>query len=37
MVANWLARCGAVVDAVTVEMLGAEVDALRATAFAAAG
>ena len=35
MVANWLATCGATVDPARVEALGAEVDALRATAFAA--
>jgi para-aminobenzoate synthetase component II len=34
MVANWLRRCGASVDAARVEQLGAEVDALRLTAFA---
>jgi para-aminobenzoate synthetase component II len=36
MVANWLRRCGAVVDDTRVAKLGAEVDALRATAFAVA-
>ena len=36
MVANWLVRCGASVDDVRVEELGAEVEALRATAFATA-
>ncbi len=35
IVANWLERCGATVDWPRVEALGAEVDALRATAFAA--
>ena len=34
MVANWLRRCGATVDEQRVEVLGAEVDALRHTAFA---
>ena len=34
MVANWLRRCGATVDGALVDELGAEVDALRATAFA---
>jgi len=34
MVANWLARCGAVVDGARVEELGAEMDALRESAFA---
>jgi para-aminobenzoate synthetase component II len=34
MVANWLRRCGASVDAGLVETLGAEVEALRTTAFA---
>ncbi len=34
MVANWLKRCGATVDDATVTELGAEVEALRATAFA---
>jgi para-aminobenzoate synthetase component 2 len=34
MVANWLARCGAEVDPVLVETLGAEVEARRANAFA---
>src|SRR5207249_1391139 len=33
MVANWLRRCGAHVDQARVDELGAEVDALRATAF----
>jgi para-aminobenzoate synthetase component 2 len=36
MVANWLARCGAVVADELVERLGSEVDAMRATAFAVA-
>jgi para-aminobenzoate synthetase component 2 len=36
MVANWLVRCGASVDDARVEELGAEVEALRATAFATA-
>jgi para-aminobenzoate synthetase component II len=36
MVANWLLRCGASVDDARVAELGAEVDALRATAFATA-
>ncbi|MCU1656690.1 MAG: anthranilate synthase/para-aminobenzoate synthase, partial [Pseudonocardiales bacterium] len=35
MVANWLVRCGASVDFARADALGAEVDALRATAFAA--
>jgi para-aminobenzoate synthetase component II len=35
IVANWVARCGASVDWARVGELGAEVDALRATAFAA--
>jgi para-aminobenzoate synthetase component 2 len=34
IVANWLRRCGGYVDQARVEVLGAEVDALRATAFA---
>ncbi|HZC70399.1 MAG TPA: aminodeoxychorismate/anthranilate synthase component II [Jatrophihabitans sp.] len=34
MVANWLARCGATVDAALVEQLGAEVETLRNAAFA---
>jgi para-aminobenzoate synthetase component II len=34
MVGNWLKRCGATVDEDLVARLGAEVDALRATAFA---
>ena len=34
MVANWLVRCGATVDDALVEELGAQVDALRRTAFA---
>ena len=34
IVANWLVRCGASVDWARVAELGAEVDALRATAFA---
>ena len=34
MLANWLARCGANVDDAMVDELGAEVEALRATAFA---
>jgi para-aminobenzoate synthetase component 2 len=36
MVANWLARCGAAVSEDLVEALGAEVDAMRAGAFALA-
>jgi para-aminobenzoate synthetase component 2 len=36
MVATWLRRCGASVDEARVERLGAEVEALRATAFASA-
>jgi para-aminobenzoate synthetase component II len=36
MVANWLVRCGAAVDWARVAELGAEVDSLRATAFAGA-
>jgi len=35
MVANWLARCGHSVDAALVDRLGAEVDTMRAGAFAA--
>ncbi|HEX3336113.1 MAG TPA: aminodeoxychorismate/anthranilate synthase component II [Jatrophihabitans sp.] len=34
MVANWLRRCGAVVDDILVERLGGEVETLRAAAFA---
>jgi para-aminobenzoate synthetase component 2 len=34
MVANWLARCGATVDDARVEALGAEVETMRAGAFA---
>jgi para-aminobenzoate synthetase component 2 len=34
MVANWLQICGSPVDAVEVERLGAEVEAMRAPAFA---
>jgi para-aminobenzoate synthetase component II len=34
MVANWLRMCGADVDDAVVDRLGAEMDALRATAFA---
>jgi para-aminobenzoate synthetase component 2 len=34
MVANWLRQCGATVDDELVESLGAEVEALRAAAFA---
>jgi para-aminobenzoate synthetase component 2 len=34
MVGNWLRRCGAAVDDAVVEQLGAEVETLRATAFA---
>jgi para-aminobenzoate synthetase component 2 len=34
MVANWPVRCGASVDDALVEALGADVEALRATAFA---
>jgi para-aminobenzoate synthetase component II len=34
MVANWLRRCGATVDDAVVDELGAEVEALRHTAFA---
>jgi para-aminobenzoate synthetase component 2 len=33
MLANWLERCGAVIDWDTVERLGGELDALRAMAF----
>ncbi len=33
MVANWLIRCGALVDAQRVDALGAEVEAMRAGAF----
>jgi para-aminobenzoate synthetase component 2 len=36
MVANWLRSCGASVDDDQVDSLGAEVEALRATAFATA-
>ncbi len=36
IVANWLERCGATIDWARVEELGADVDALRATAFAGA-
>ncbi|MCW2644143.1 MAG: aminodeoxychorismate/anthranilate synthase component, partial [Pseudonocardiales bacterium] len=36
IVANWLQRCGATVDWPRVEAFGADVDALRATAFAVA-
>jgi para-aminobenzoate synthetase component 2 len=36
MVANWLQRCGATVDAAVVDRLGAEVDTLRGSAFAVA-
>ena len=36
MVANWLVRCGAAVDGDRVAALGAEVEALRASAFAIA-
>jgi para-aminobenzoate synthetase component 2 len=36
MVANWLQRCGGVVDDERVEELGAQVEALRSTAFATA-
>jgi hypothetical protein len=36
MVANWLARCGAVVPDELVDRLGREVDAMRASAFAVA-
>jgi len=35
MVANWLRRCGGQVDGALVERLGAEVEAMRANAFAA--
>jgi hypothetical protein len=34
MVANWLRSCGASVDDEFVARLGAEVESLRATAFA---
>ena len=34
MLANWLARCGLAADLARVAELGADVDALRATAFA---
>jgi para-aminobenzoate synthetase component 2 len=34
ILANWLRRCGAVVDDSLVDRLGAEVDAMRASAFA---
>jgi hypothetical protein len=34
MVGNWLRRCGATVDEGVVDQLGAEVEALRQTAFA---
>jgi para-aminobenzoate synthetase component 2 len=34
MLANWLARCGASVDASLVEALGSEVETMRANAFA---
>jgi para-aminobenzoate synthetase component II len=37
MVANWLRRCGARVDDSRVAALGAEVETLRASAFAGAG
>jgi para-aminobenzoate synthetase component 2 len=36
MVANWLLRCGAEIDDVSVAALGAEVEAMRANAFATA-
>jgi para-aminobenzoate synthetase component 2 len=36
LLANWLARCGAEVDSARVDALGAEVDTLRASAFAGA-
>ena len=36
IVANWLRQCGAEVDGALVERLGAEVEALRASAFAVA-
>ncbi|MGI8761900.1 MAG: aminodeoxychorismate/anthranilate synthase component II [Jatrophihabitantaceae bacterium] len=36
MVANWLRRCGGSVDAGRVDALGAEMDALRGSAFAGA-
>jgi hypothetical protein len=35
-VANWLKQCGAVVDEELVARLGAEVESLRASAFAVA-
>jgi hypothetical protein len=34
MVANWLTTCGATIDDAVVAELGAEVEALRHTAFA---
>ena len=34
MVANWLRRCGADVDQPRAELLAAEVETLRASAFA---
>jgi para-aminobenzoate synthetase component 2 len=34
MVGNWLRSCGAAVDDAVVDQLGAEVETLRATAFA---
>ena len=36
IVANWMVRCGATVDGALVAELGADVEALRATAFAVA-
>jgi para-aminobenzoate synthetase component II len=36
MLANWLARCGATVDDALVSRLGADVESLRASAFAGA-
>jgi para-aminobenzoate synthetase component II len=36
IVANWLERCGATIDWARVEELGADVDALRESAFAGA-
>jgi para-aminobenzoate synthetase component 2 len=36
LVANWLRRCGGSVDGARVEQLGAEVEMLRASAFASA-
>jgi para-aminobenzoate synthetase component 2 len=36
MVATWLERCGATVDAAVVDRLGTEVDTLRGSAFAVA-